>query len=346
MTEMHTQKKRLPVLAYLVLLALLLELASLLDGLLCANWTQSIQGTLVKHRDHQSAAPHCRTPLTLLEVGERLDFGHDETLLEVRVDDASSLRCQTALADSPAAHFVLAGREEVDQAERMVAHLEHAVEDRLVRRVLLLVVGELSSGLEVEHFEFELAADRDDLLVAAALLDELGDLGQVLVALAQVVALAHVNEVYDGLGRQQLHRVENLDLEGAPVAERHVLALLEPRLHAHERLVLHLLLLSAEAALDVLLHALGGLAHALNVLETQLLLDDLDVAHRVDVALDVRHLGRVKAAHHVVDGVHGLDVRQERVAEAGAVGGAAHQAGDVGDGHDGRDPVVRQEADR
>ncbi len=44
-------------------------------------------------------------------------------------------------------------------------------------------------------------------------------------------------------------------------------------------------------------------------------------------------------AHHVEDAVHGGDVREEGVAQAGALGGAAHQASDVRDLQVGRVPA-------
>lgn len=58
----------------------------------------------------------------------------------------------------------------------------------------------------------------------------------------------------------------------------------------------------------------------LDVLETQLGRDDLEIAARVDVALDVRHLGVVERAHDLEDAVDGADVGQEVVAEARAGG--------------------------
>ena len=51
-----------------------------------------------------------------------------------------------------------------------------------------------------------------------------------------------------------------------------------------------------------------------------------DVGDRVDPALDVDDVVVLEAAHHVGDGVDLADVGQELVAEALALGGAAHQA--------------------
>src|SRR3546814_13928919 len=57
-------------------------------------------------------------------------------------------------------------------------------------------------------------------------------------------------------------------------------------------------------------------------------LHGLGIAERVDRALDVGHLA-LEAAQHVDDGVDLADVGEKLVAEALALGGAAHESGDV-----------------
>ena len=64
----------------------------------------------------------------------------------------------------------------------------------------------------------------------------------------------------------------------------------------------------------------------------QLGLDRVDVGHRVDPALGVHHLVVAVRAHHVQDRVGLADVREELVAEALALGRAAHEPGDVVEG--------------
>ena len=59
--------------------------------------------------------------------------------------------------------------------------------------------------------------------------------------------------------------------------------------------------------------------------------DDVEIAHGIDGALDVRDLRVLKDARDVEDTVDGADVREEGVAEALALVSAAHQAGNVGD---------------
>lgn len=50
------------------------------------------------------------------------------------------------------------------------------------------------------------------------LLDPFGNLGQVLVLLAEVVFLAEIDQVDDGLGRQKEERVNHLNLIRATVS--------------------------------------------------------------------------------------------------------------------------------
>ena len=74
------------------------------------------------------------------------------------------------------------------------------------------------------------------------------------------------------------------------------------------------------------------LLDALEVGQHQLGLDGLGVGERIDPALDVGDVGILEAAQHVGDGVALADVGEELVAEALALAGAAHQAGDIDEG--------------
>mmetsp|Transcript_14099 Transcript_14099/g.34768 ORF Transcript_14099/g.34768 Transcript_14099/m.34768 type:complete len:256 (-) Transcript_14099:16-783(-) len=153
---------------------------------------------------------------------------------------------------------------------------------------------------------------------------------QELVLLARVISLGHVDQVGHGLGGEQHVVVQALDVLGGPVAEAHVGAALQQREDAAAQLVLlQLVLLQAARAqlVDRVHHALD----ALNVLEPQLGVDDLQVGHRVHAVLHVDHVRVLERSAHVEDAVHGGDVRQERVAQALALGRALDQARNVPD---------------
>ena len=130
-------------------------------------------------------------------------------------------------------------------------------------------------------------------------------------------------------------------LFGAPVALADILAVLQPGQNLFDSGLFfpRLLLLETLATLagDLLL-GLEGLLHKLNILESQLLADDVEITDGVDISLDVDNLGIIEAAHDLEDGIDGSDVRQEGVAKPSTGGRTARQTGDVVDCETGRDP--------
>ena len=110
----------------------------------------------------------------------------------------------------------------------------------------------------------------------------------------------------------------------------------ERRLH-HRQHGGRFLVLAAGALAD--LH--DAALEAVEVGEHQLGLDRLGVGDRVDAALDMGDVVILEAAQHMDDGVDLADVGEELVAQAFALRGAAHQAGDVDEGDAGRDDLLR-----
>jgi hypothetical protein len=94
------------------------------------------------------------------------------------------------------------------------------------------------------------------------------------------------------------------------------------------------------ADLGALLQSGDALFQAFQVGQHQFHLDDLEIAERVDAALDVDDVAVLEAAGHEGHGVAVADVGQELVAQALALAGAAHQAGDVDEGDPGRDDLL------
>ena len=95
------------------------------------------------------------------------------------------------------------------------------------------------------------------------------------------------------------------------------------------------------AALGLLLERVDALLEAVEIGEHQLGLDGLDVGDRIDLALDMGDVVVLEAAHHMRDGVDLADMGEELVAEPLALGGAAHQAGDVDEGQPRRHDLGR-----
>lgn len=69
-----------------------------------------------------------------------------------------------------------------------------------------------------------------------------------------------------------------------------------------------------------LLEAVEVLLNPLDILEAKFGLDNLHIADRVDVALDVNDLGVIESAHHLEDTIYGTDMREESVAQTGTSG--------------------------
>ena len=147
----------------------------------------------------------------LLERREVVDNGLDKRLLEIGVDDTGGLGRLGALADGPLANLVGSRCEEAAQLEGL-AHLDNELgQSGLGTHPLLLLLG-LLLGLEPGQALLEGDGDGDDGVALGVLLDPLGNLGQVLVLLADVILFGQVDKIDNGLGREQEERVDNLNL--------------------------------------------------------------------------------------------------------------------------------------
>lgn len=99
--------------------------------------------------------------------------------------------------------------------------------------------------------------------------------------------------------------------------------------------LLHLKRLTALAGL--LLLVLEGFLDELDILETKLLADDVEITGGVDITLDVDNLGIIESADNLEDGIDGADVRQESIAETSAGGGTAGKTSNIVDSQVGGD---------
>ena len=99
--------------------------------------------------------------------------------------------------------------------------------------------------------------------------------------------------------------------------------------------LLHLKRLTALAGL--LLLVLEGLLDELDILETKLLADDVEITSGVDITLNVDNLGIIESTDDLEDGIDGADVGQESVAETSTSGGTTGMTGNIVDGQVGRD---------
>ena len=239
------------------------------------------------------------------------------------MDHAGRLRGGGPDRHGPRADLLLAGREVALQAERLVG----GAGEHRERRFREPGAGEHLAPVGLVEFGnlgLELGTDRHDL--RAGLRRRLADLLHER-ALALEVGLVDVGHVEDRLGREQpefLHR-HLLGLVERERAERLL------RQQVGEALFHHV-----DFELGILVGALGrtfqlgqAVFQMLDVGQHQLDLDRLHVGDGVDLAGHVDHVGILEAADHLQNGVDLADVREKLVAEALALAGTLHDAGDI-----------------
>ena len=91
----------------------------------------------------------------------------------------------------------------------------------------------------------------------------------------------------------------------------------------------------------MLLHLLDALFDGFEVLDLQLGIDDLLVAHGVNGTVHVGHVIVVEAAEHMDDGISLADVGKELVAQSFTLAGTFYEAGDIHNLHGGGDDTSR-----
>ena len=240
-----------------------------------------------------------------------------------------------ALGDRPGAGLLRADGEIGDEAEQLVAGADHAVEAGLGEADGVEII-RLLGGVRTA-ISLSILAETTTALAPSSLArsNTLRREGVALVGRG----LLDVADVEDGLRGEQAEHLEQALLLGLALDEAGGLALAQERQGAVDEVEGFLGLLVV--ALGLLLERGDALLEAVEVGQHQLGLDGLDVGDRVDLALDMGDVRVLEAAHHMGDGVDLADIGQELVAEAFALGGAAHEAGDVHEGEAGRDDLRR-----
>lgn len=109
----------------------------------------------------------------------------------------------------------------------------------------------------------------------------------------------------------------------APGALADILAIVEPGQNLLKRsLILHglLLLQTLTTHTGLLLLVLESLFSELNILESELFADDVEITGGVYVTLNVNDLGVIEATNDLEDGIDSANVRQESVSKTGTSG--------------------------
>lgn len=155
------------------------------------------------------------------------------------------------------------------------------------------------------------------------------------------VAFGDVADIEHGLRGQKVQALEDEQVVRRDVAEHqaHGLAVLEQiqRLFHDRQHGDGFLVLAGGALADLHDAALD----AFEVGKHQLGFDGLRVGNGIDAAFDMGDVVVLEAAQHVDDGVNFADIGEELVAQAFALGRAAHEAGNVHEVDAGRDDFLR-----
>ena len=230
-----------------------------------------------------------------------------------------------ALRDRPRAHLGLSGGQIGDQSQQAVAGVDQAIQTGLgkahVREKQLLFL-----RLKPGDLRFNLRGNRQHtgMLLVRYLLHRL-EIRIVLHAVLEI-GLRHVRRINDRLVRQQRDSGEQLCLLRRALHTARRFARVEGLAHALEEVQLRLVFL---VGLEHLLRLVDAAVEDLHIRKDQLEVDRLDVAGRVDAALDMHDIVVHKAAHDMHNRIHLADVRKELVAKPLSLGRAAHQPGDI-----------------
>lgn len=126
------------------------------------------------------------------------------------VNDTGGGWCLESLPDSPLADFIRTSGEETGQVQSLTHGGDDLGKTRLGAKLLALL---LSGGVIGHESQTLLKGSGDgNQRTGRVLLDPFEHLGKVLVLLANVVLLAKVDEVDNGLGSEKEERVDDLDL--------------------------------------------------------------------------------------------------------------------------------------
>ena len=250
------------------------------------------------------------------------------------MDDAGGLRRLCALCEGPCPHLVGAGSEVGAQVEQCVCGtdqtvhatlLEPEVVEKLATLFISLQLGDLTLRLGCHHHHVGILPGKCCLHLFDIMITRNG------------TPLIHIAEIEHRLIGQQEQFASKflllLTLDGdatrrAPLLQRLFICLKHTELHLRSLI---------SAGLGSLLRLRQSTLHSLQILDLQLIIDHLHIAHRVHSRVDMSDIIIIETAEHMDDGIRLADISQELIAEALTLRGPLHEPGDVDDLHRSRD---------
>ena len=127
------------------------------------------------------------------------------------MNDPSSLRCLCPISDGPLPHLICPRSEKAAE----IKHLPHCRDDlgqRGLRTELITFLRCLRLSLKTCQALLKSDGERQYRIARCVLFDPLGDLRKIFVLLPDVIFLAKIDKVDDGLSRKKEERVYDFDL--------------------------------------------------------------------------------------------------------------------------------------
>ena len=268
------------------------------------------------------------------------DFGTDEALFEVGVNDAGTLRGFPALVVRPCLYFHFTGGDKGFQIQKLVCRLDEAVHTRLFQSHFLQEHLAVFVGFQFGDVGFGLGSYYQDFGVLV--LYRLTYLLYVLVACGST-CFVYVAYVHHRFRREQEQVMRYfLFVFRFELYRACRFALLQCLFVAHQYII-GLFSCFVTSGLCLLLYALDTAFDGFQVFQLEFGINDFLVAYRIYRTVYVGHVFIIEATQHVDDGICFADVRQELVAQSFALAGTLHQSGDVYDFYGSRHDASRMD---
>ena len=160
-----------------------------------------------------------------------------------------------------------------------------------------------------------------------------------IIVRRQQLVFRHVGDKESRFQRQQRQVANKLRLIVGHFYTPRRLRIFQEILNASQERQLHRGLLVA--AFDQLLGTVHTLFHRLQIRQTKLGIDDVNIAQRINSAFHMSNVRILEAAHHLSHGIHLANMSQKLVAQAFAFRRALDQTGDVHKTHSRRQNALR-----
>ncbi|KAH3666022.1 hypothetical protein OGAPHI_004211 [Ogataea philodendri] len=200
---------------------------------------------------------------------------------------------------------------------------------------LLLLLGSLFVSLHLGQSLLVGNRKWNDHISWRVLVDPLLDLQQVLVLLSNIISLRKVDQINGWLGSQEVHAVDDLDFFTCPGLVGNSLAILEKLDDSLDQNSLLFLLLN----LQRLTTSLGDFVDTfqvtlgkINILESQLVGNNLQISGRVNISLNVDDVCVIETSNHLVNGINSTDIGQESVTKTFSSSSTFSQTSNIVDG--------------